>query len=60
MCQATFSFVSDGEYAETERVLADAGNRWIFGLYYVSQTLLVVSSKLSLMQNGFKISSTFI
>ncbi|CAL8137954.1 unnamed protein product [Orchesella dallaii] len=32
----------DGNYADTEEILADISNRWIFGLYYVSQVILVI------------------
>ncbi|ODN03013.1 Cyclic nucleotide-gated olfactory channel [Orchesella cincta] len=32
----------DGNYADTEEILADVSNRWIFGLYYVSQVILVI------------------
>lgn len=35
-------FVGIGNEVKTEEILADIMNRWIFGLYYVSQVLLVI------------------
>ncbi len=35
-------WVEIGNEVKTEEILADIMNRWIFGLYYVSQVLLVI------------------
>lgn len=31
-------------FTESDRILGNVFNRWIFGVYYVSQVLLVVSN----------------